>query len=301
MIRQLFIVRLKEWVFAVGVARKHFRNWLSLILLSILRRRGVFSSRGGGHIFFDARNLLKYFVRFEKSWMEVGGAPPVKFYDEVFEIEYFGFRYVNPTKWIERNILIECPSNFFRKYPIDCGGKVVLDIGAYTGGSVLYWLFKGARQVVAVEPVPRHFEYLLENTRSLPIIPLNIAVGTNVPDIPELEGKRSYGIKEIKWSHYDKTIETPVQSLTDLIVKYRPQIVKLNCEGCEHFCIEELIKTPQLGVEKLIVQIHDLHNISKDETLAILNKYLGKGKVINGGRHITVIWEFNNSKSRNYI
>jgi predicted rRNA methylase YqxC with S4 and FtsJ domains len=45
-----------------------------------------------------------------------------------------------------------------KEYPFDVKGEVVLDVGAYLGDTPLMWLYKGAISVIAVEPVPIHFQ-----------------------------------------------------------------------------------------------------------------------------------------------
>jgi hypothetical protein len=61
---------------AVGVARKHFVNWLELVVNAFLGRGGVFRSRGGGVISCDAKTLLKKVVRIEHVWRLHGDALP---------------------------------------------------------------------------------------------------------------------------------------------------------------------------------------------------------------------------------
>jgi len=46
---------------------------------------------------------------------------------------------------------------------VDVKDAIVIDIGAYIGETTLLFLFKGAYRVYALEPVDRHYHYLLKN------------------------------------------------------------------------------------------------------------------------------------------
>ncbi|RLG62913.1 hypothetical protein DRO21_06825, partial [archaeon] len=41
--------------------------------------------------------------------------------------------------------------------------RIVIDIGAYIGDTPIYFILKGARKVIAVEPYPRHYALAKEN------------------------------------------------------------------------------------------------------------------------------------------
>jgi hypothetical protein len=62
------------------------------------------------------------------------------------------------------------------------------------------------------------------------------------------------------------------------VEKYEPTVVKLNCEGCEHYVLEELSQIPRLGVKKIAVQFHDIKGRSAYESLVSLEERLGNSK-----------------------
>jgi hypothetical protein len=88
------------------------------------------------------------------------------------------------------------PPSFYLKehYPFEVVDDVVLDIGAYLGDTPLLWLYKGARSVIAVEPVPLHFQYLKRNVAGLPVICINASLAVELPYVPELEGGMDTGL-----------------------------------------------------------------------------------------------------------
>lgn len=86
---------------------------------------------------------------------------------------------------------------------LDYAGKRVLDIGADIGSTADFFLLRGARDVVAVEPNPSFYEELVKNAEKLG------------------------GIQPVKMR-----IESP-DDLIHLYGRYNPDIVKMDCEGCE--------------------------------------------------------------------
>jgi FkbM family methyltransferase len=169
---------------------------------------------------------------------------------------------------------------------------VVLDIGAYLGDTPLMWLYKGAKSVIAVEPVPEHFQYLLKNTAGLPVIALHASLGIKTPAIPSLIGSARYGIKEAE-NQTTNFLPIPIVSLISLVNMYNPTVVKLNCEGCEHFVLDELALLPKYNVKHIAVQFHPMKKIKLWDSLDFLKKKLGKGIVTSSSNdRVTVYWSF---------
>jgi len=90
----------------------------------------------------------------------------------------------------------------------DYAGKVVLDIGADYGSTACFFLQRGALQVVAVESNKDLFSKLLENASKLGnVIPVELHVSS-------------------------------AQDYVDLIQSYKPDILKVDCEGCEIYILD---------------------------------------------------------------
>lgn len=263
--------RVKAWSHAVRVARKHVSNWQSLVLKAVSGSDGVFRSRAGGTISCDAKSLLRLIVRLENAWNHYGDVlKPVRFEDgDVIIPDYFGRDFRIPLKAEG----VAPPSPFLKYYPFDVGGEVVLDIGAYLGDTPLMWLYKGAKRVIAVEPVPLHFQYLEKNTAGLPVTCLNASLAVQLPNVSSQEGSMRYGL----WDDAgDDLLDVPVVQLTELVERYGPTVVKLNCEGCEHYVLEQLSQIPQLGVKKIAVDFHEIRGFDPYVSLAFLEEKLGK-------------------------
>jgi len=79
-------------------------------------------------------------------------------------------------------------------------------------------------------------------------------------------------------------------------------VVKLNCEGCEHYVIDELSLLPSLGVKKLAVDFHDTGEFDAYSSLDKLREKMGLGKILRekatqtgsgaSRRIVKVLWEF---------
>jgi hypothetical protein len=148
--------RVRSWSYAMRVSRKHVINWPELMLKAVSGQDGVFKSKAGGSIACNGKVLLRQLVRLENSWRHCGNVLGiVRFEEDSLVIpNYFGRDFRIPL----RAEGVTPPSAFLKYYPFDVKGDVVLDVGAYLGDTPLMWLYKGARSVIAVEPVPLHFQ-----------------------------------------------------------------------------------------------------------------------------------------------
>jgi len=289
------LAKVRAWSLAVGVARKHVVNWPEPVIGARLGKKGVFRSRAGGTISCEAKMLLRLLVRLEDAWQRWGDVlNPVRFENDSLIISgYFGRDFRFPL----RTVFVSPPSLLLKYYPFDVMGETVLDIGAFLGDTPLMWLNRGARSVIAVEPVPLHFQYLEMNTAGLPVTCLNVSLAVQLPKIPVQEARGSYGLSA---EGVGDMLDVPVVQLTELVERYGPTVVKLNCEGCEHYVLEQLSQIPQLGVKKIAVQFHDIRGYDAYASLAFLRDKLGEyyktmehmGTSISGRavRLVTVYW-----------
>ena len=129
----------------------------------------------------------------------------------------------------------------------DLSDWFVLDIGAYIGDTALYYASKGAF-IVAVEPVPRHFEAMLRNIELNPslkprILLINAAIGPSdgFVDIAvggEVDGGASIykrGVRTYRVRSY--TLKSLIEHLRGLgvgIDGFRVRALKMDCKGCEY-------------------------------------------------------------------
>jgi hypothetical protein len=110
--------------------------------------------------------------------------------------------------------------------------QVILEIGSDYGSTAYYFFTKGAKQVISIESAPSLHEKALENR----------------------EGDEN-------WFPICETIESSEQ-LTNLLLNYKPTILHMDCECCEHFLIG-VPKEAFESVEWAQIEIH--HSVQLHE------------------------------------
>ena len=165
---------------------------------------------------------------------------------------------------------------------INYSGKDVIDVGAFIGDTAIYFVRRGARKVVAIEPHPKAFTELTRNIRlsglTSVVIPINAALSsasgsTCVPmdlDLGSIMamyfgpsmGSCNNGFR-IRLITLDEIIrETGVS----------PGVLKMNCEGCEYDVILNDYSHVRLFRE-LIFEYHKwATGIPVNELLTVLSK-----------------------------
>jgi FkbM family methyltransferase len=106
------------------------------------------------------------------------------------------------------------------------GDKYVIDIGAGCGETAIYFILRGAKHVIAIEPCPDVFNELLENLRlnnvSDKVSPINKAIAS-VHDRINIEClSGNFVVDTVSLRDVMKNID-----LDDAVLK-------MDCEGCEY-------------------------------------------------------------------
>jgi hypothetical protein len=119
---------------------------------------------------------------------------------------------------------------------IDYKDKVVLDIGADWGSTAEFFLKKGAKSVIAVESDDERFNRLQQLAKdNQAILPVNLRIN-NV------------------FSYYN------------LITSHQPDIIKIDCEGCEKHLVglsQHVLRIPSL----YIIEYHDVYDTTLKQYL----------------------------------
>lgn len=125
---------------------------------------------------------------------------------------------------------------------VDYEGKKVMDVGADWGRTADYFLQKGAKEVIAVEGEPIFYEKLKENAEFLPgMIPVFLKI-----------------------RHPDDFV--------NLIKRWSPDLMQVDCEGCEAFLFQVPDEIFSL-IPEYLLETHsfELYRIMKRKCRA--NKY----------------------------
>jgi hypothetical protein len=109
---------------------------------------------------------------------------------------------------------------------LDVKNRVVVDVGAAYGDSTIYFLLRGAKKVIAVEPCPEGFKELLENLK------LNNAVDKVTPINAALASK--HGKISVECSSGKAFVDTVTLGDIVKVVDVEGAVLKMDCEGCEY-------------------------------------------------------------------
>jgi len=115
--------------------------------------------------------------------------------------------------------------------------KIVIDIGSNIGDSSIYFALKGAKKVIAIEPLPKNFQLAKKNIQLNDLdnkIDLLLSGCSNKQGSLVIDEEKSGAGSDLKKS--DHGIEIPLITLSDIVSKYdvSSAVLKLDCEGCEY-------------------------------------------------------------------
>ena len=174
-------------------------------------------------------------------------------------------------------------------------GHHVIDVGAFNGDSSIYFAINGAEKVIAIEPHPKAYLEMLINIKlnnlSSKIIPINVAIGGE----GFIELPIDVSLNDVIDKIYEKRVRgqsrvVKVRSikLSDLLnlTSIRPEVLKLDCEGCEYDIVENDYFSLEL-FEELGIECH----LRRGSLKALLNKLSKdfKCKAINVFRERIII------------
>lgn len=145
----------------------------------------------------------------------------------------------------------------------DVKGRIVIDIGAFSGDSSIYFAWRGAKRVYAFEPVPTAFEMAADNIRLNDIRNIelfNEAIGSAEGELvldrdqPANRGFSVTAHPSIKTG--DKRIH--VKSFESLIGELKPEdaVLKMDCEGCEYEVLLNSRDEYLLPFDQIILEYH---------------------------------------------
>ncbi|MGC8622101.1 MAG: FkbM family methyltransferase [Caldisphaera sp.] len=140
---------------------------------------------------------------------------------------------------------------------LKCTNKVVLDIGANIGDTAMLFAIRGAKKVIAFEPYPYSFHRALKNIEinhmQSKILLLRAAVTNKNSRIKLSQG---YSDGSTALNSTENGLMTETITLSSIIKRYKPKILKSDCEGSEYLFI---LSTPPRELAKFDQMIIDFH------------------------------------------
>jgi len=183
-------------------------------------------------------------------------------------------------------------------------GREVVDVGANTGDTALYFILHGARKVIAVEPLPNVARCADENVRlsgaTDKVKVLNAALSNEPVGVPcDYDVSSSAFFSTLKGSGPCKVPGVTLDDLLNMVED--PYLLKMDCEGCEVQVILGPERERLRAFEHIILETHPfITGVSNEELLASL-KGLGfecRLRMVHDPKLGVNIYHCKNSKPR---
>jgi FkbM family methyltransferase len=161
---------------------------------------------------------------------------------------------------------------------LDVKGKDIVDVGAFVGDSAIYFVLKGARKVIAIEPCPGAYAEMLDNIRLNNMESVIIPVNAGLASRPGKICIENVSIDDTSVTYHrpgDCPNAIPAVTLSELISRFsidpNDAVLKMDCQGCEFDIILNDYKHVRLFRE-LIFEYHLDVVDTLNDLLKMLNK-----------------------------
>jgi FkbM family methyltransferase len=144
---------------------------------------------------------------------------------------------------------------------LDVKGKDVIDIGANIGDTAVYFAFKGAKHIYAVEPYPYSYELAIRNIKlnrledKITLLNEGCSGKENVIKIDT--AYKNTGGTDLKYFSKGKRIKiTTLESIVKRFNINYPAILKIDCEGCEYDVLLEAQNSDLRRFKQIQIEYH---------------------------------------------
>jgi len=148
----------------------------------------------------------------------------------------------------------------------DLSNGTVVDVGAFIGDTPIYFAGKGAKDVIAYEPIPHLYKIattnILINNFDSVIRINNEAIGDRYGEMVIYETQNPDSSSIIPYLSQGKRVvrsyKVKVTPLSDVIFNSgQVDLLKLDCQGCEHIALKHAYKKKALkNVYHIIAEVH---------------------------------------------
>jgi FkbM family methyltransferase len=161
------------------------------------------------------------------------------------------------VKFLEGNESVLFETFVKEQYNVDVKDREVVDVGANIGDSPIYFAIRGAKKVLAFEPLPSVYQVALENVKlnnlENVITLINAGVGSKdgVIKVPSTIDLDKSGVFHVTG---EGDVEVPVYSLKRIREMVKDTyLLKMDCEGCE---ADVILNSEEMDFEKIIFEHH---------------------------------------------
>jgi len=284
-----------SWAIKVKKAlasRYLFDNWLSLLIRYALTRLGFnvkLVARVSDCTLELSPEVFECLVnRASRGLVEIGCVDGELYINGGKYGEYHGaWVYDNSCKCYVRNNVKFKQIHRAIYHVFDCGdyeslnvnGKVVIDVGAFVGDSAIYFILRGARRVIAVEPHPGAYAEMLDNVKLNNLERVIVPVNAGLASKPGKICIEDVSVEATSATYHGSgncINAVPAVTLSELISRFNIDVgnavLKMDCEGCEFDIILNDYEHIKLFKE-LILEYHS-YTVNKpvDELLNVLSR-----------------------------
>ena len=238
--------------------RNSYKNYIKVIFFLLINKKRIKVVLKNGNIYiWNNLQVRNYIVAYNLTYKNDA---KVEFFPEMDKIEfnYLGKRFTFfgflENGWIYHELIN------FEYNELNFKNKIVLDIGANSGATSVFFILNDAKYVFAIEPMPKTYSILNENIEINKltgfISPLNYGIGkpskVNLNmDISGLGADINSAVTEL-----GKTVE--IKSLSFIIEKYNIDkcILKMDCEGCEYDALLSLDRNTMEHFSEIMLEYH---------------------------------------------
>jgi FkbM family methyltransferase len=142
--------------------------------------------------------------------------------------------------------------------------KVIYDCGANIGFATIFFkiLFPEAK-ILCFEPNPKTFQSLERNIKinnfdNVILHQIALSKEEGMLDLFFTDDVSVTASIDSGRSDFDQIVSVPTKRLSDFMANYKPDLIKMDVEGAEHYIIEDLIQTSTLGkATYLLLEYHN--------------------------------------------
>lgn len=156
--------------------------------------------------------------------------------DEIFTV-LDDIKIYNPSMYPLNEIFMEYFVDYYSDFDIDYKDRIIIDIGANSGDTALYFASKGAT-VYGFEPVKEYYEMALKNFDINPDLSKNIKIFNY--GVSYKKGKINIDAMDSTSRYVSEgdSYSVDIISIKDIMNQVTPDLLKMDCEGCEFEIIE---------------------------------------------------------------
>lgn len=131
--------------------------------------------------------------------------------------------------------------------------KIIYDCGANIGFATIFFkiLYPEAK-ILCFEPNPKTFQslernILINNFNNVQLHQIALSKEEGMLDLFFTDDVSVTASIDASRSDFDQIVSVQTKKLSNFIVNYKPDLIKMDVEGAEHYIIEDLIQTSTLG------------------------------------------------------